>query len=58
MEIVVKIEDVILVELVENYFSLLFEINGIYVLLNKIFNRRGIFKFKIYLFINFKGDNF
>lgn len=57
LETVVKVEDVIPAESAENYRSPLSETNGTYVSPNKTSNRRGISKFKIHLFINFKGDN-
>lgn len=57
LETVVKIEDVIPAESAENYLGPLSETNGTYVSPNKTSNRRGISKFKIHLFINFKGDN-
>lgn len=57
LETVVKIEDVIPAESAENYRSPLSETNGTYVTPNTTSNKRGISKFKIHLFINFKGDN-
>lgn len=56
LETVVKVEGVIPAESAENYRSPLSETNGNYVTPNKTINKRGISKFKIHLFINFKGD--
>lgn len=57
LETVVKVEDVIPAESADNYPSPLSETNGNYVTPNTTSNKRGISKFKIHLFINFKGDN-
>lgn len=56
LETVVKVEDVIPAESADNYPSPLSETNGNYVTPNTTSNKRGISKFKIHLFINFKGD--